>query len=134
YVERRAYPARMSPIPGIGHPNLTVGLIEGGINTNVVPDRCSIRLDRRMTPEEDPAAVEARLRTVIEGAVAGHAGVTVEVGRVLQASPLRRLDGAERLIDPIRHHARRLLGEEVPVEGVPLYTDARLYAEAGVPT
>src|SRR3546814_14860849 len=58
YVERRAYPARLSPIPGIGHPNLTVGLIEGGINTNVVPDRCSIRLDRRMTPEEDPAAVE----------------------------------------------------------------------------
>lgn len=134
YVERRAYPARLSAIPGIGHPNLTVGLIEGGINTNVVPDRCSIRLDRRMTPEEDPAAVEARLRTLIEGAVAGHAGVTVGIDRVLLASPLRRLDGAERLIDPVRHHARRLLGEAVPVEGVPLYTDARLYAEAGVPT
>ena len=26
-----------------------------------------------------------------------------------------------------------LLGEPVPVHGVPLYTDARLYAEAGVP-
>src|SRR3546814_20422002 len=81
YVERRAYPARLSPIPGIGHPNLTVGLIEGGINTNVVPDRCCIRLDRRLTPEEDPAAVEARLRTVIEGAVAGHAGLSVGIGR-----------------------------------------------------
>ncbi len=134
YVERRAYPERVSAIPGIGHPNLTVGLIEGGINTNVVPDRCSIRLDRRMTPEEDPAAVEARLRTIVEGAVAGHAGVTVDIQRILLASPLRRLDGAERLIDPVRHHARRLLSEEVPVEGVPLYTDARLYAEAGVPT
>jgi len=134
YVERRAYPERLSAIPGIGHPNLTVGLIEGGINTNVVPDRCRIRLDRRMTPEEDPAAVEARLRTLTEAAVAGHAGVTVEIGRVLLASPLRRLDGAEKLIDPVRHHARRLLGEAVPVEGVPLYTDARLYAEAGVPT
>src|SRR3546814_3532233 len=33
-----------------------------------------------------------------------------------------------------RRHARRLLGEDVPLEGVPLYTDARLYAEAGVPT
>lgn len=134
YVERRAYPERVSAIPGIGHPNLTVGLIDGGINTNVVPDRCTIRLDRRMTPEENPAAVESRLRTVIEGAVAGHAGVTVAIERVLLASPLRRLDGAERLIDPVRHHARRLLAEDVPVEGVPLYTDARLYAEAGVPT
>ncbi len=134
YVERRAYPSRVSAIPGIGHPNLTVGLIDGGINTNVVPDRCTIRLDRRMTPEEDPVAVEQRLRTVIEGAVAGRDGIAVEIRRVLLASPLRRLDGAERLIDPVRHHAGRLLGEDVPVEGVPLYTDARLYAEAGVPT
>ena len=134
YVERRGYPERVSAVPGIGHPNLTVGLIEGGINTNVVPDRCSIRLDRRMTPEEDPAAVEARLRAVIEAAVAGRAGIAVAVERILLAAPLRQLAGAERLIAPVRHHARRLLGEEVPEEGVPLYTDARLYAEAGVPT
>ncbi|MEQ8397457.1 M20/M25/M40 family metallo-hydrolase [Thalassobaculum sp.] len=134
YAERRDFPQRVSKIPGIGHPNLTVGLVNGGINTNVVPDRCTVRLDRRMTPEEDPAAVEAGLRAVIEAAVAGRAGINVEINRVLLASPLRRLDGAERLIDPVQHHARRLLGEEVPVEGVPLYTDARLYAEAGVPT
>ena len=41
---------------------LTVGLIEGGINTNVVPDRVTFRLDRRMIPEENPAEVEAELR------------------------------------------------------------------------
>jgi len=134
YIERRAYPSRISEIPGIGHPNLTVGLIEGGINTNVVPDRCTIRLDRRMTPEEDPVVVEQRLRTVIAAAVAGRDRVSVEARRVLLASPLRRLDGAERLIEPVRRHAGRLLGEDVPIEGVPLYTDARLYAEAGVPT
>lgn len=134
YAERRDFPQRVSKIPGIGHPNLTVGLINGGINTNVVPDRCTVRLDRRMTPEEDPAAVEAGLRAVIEAAVTGRAGISVKINRVLLASPLRCLDGAERLIDPVQHHARRLLGEEVPVEGVPLYTDARLYAEAGVPT
>ena len=71
---------------------------------------------------------------MIEGAVAGRPGISVGIDRVLLAAPLHRLDGAEKLIEPVRHHARRLLGEEVPVEGVPLYTDARLYAEAGVPT
>ena len=55
-------PARVSQHPGIGHPNLTVGLISGGINTNVVPDKVTIRLDRRIIPEEDPAQVEAHLR------------------------------------------------------------------------
>ena len=44
---------------GIGSPQLTVGLIKGGINTNVVPDRVTFRLDRRMVPEEIPEAVEA---------------------------------------------------------------------------
>ena len=45
----------VSAIAGIGSPQLTVGLIKGGINTNVVPDRVTFRLDRRMIPEERPA-------------------------------------------------------------------------------
>jgi acetylornithine deacetylase/succinyl-diaminopimelate desuccinylase-like protein len=99
YVERRSYPERVSAIPGIGHPNMTVGLIEGGINTNVVPDRCTIRLDRRMTPEEDPAAVEARLRTVIEGAVAGMTALSLDTPErlVLPAAAILAVVVAERI-------------------------------------
>ena len=48
----RRWPSGVSAIPGIGSPQLTVGLIKGGINTNVVPDRVTFRLDRRMIPEE----------------------------------------------------------------------------------
>src|SRR4029078_3579164 len=69
YEERQSYVGRVSKHPGIGHPNLTVGLISGGINTNVVPDKVTIRLDRRMIPEEDPAQVEAHLRLVIARSV-----------------------------------------------------------------
>jgi succinyl-diaminopimelate desuccinylase len=50
YAWRRGLAARVSAVPGIGSPQLTVGLIQGGINTNVVPDRISFRLDRRMIP------------------------------------------------------------------------------------
>ena len=38
---------------------MTVGLIAGGINTNVVPDKVTFRLDRRIIPEENPLEVEA---------------------------------------------------------------------------
>ncbi len=134
YAERSGFPDRMSKHPGIGHPNLTVGLISGGINTNVVPDKVTIRLDRRMIPEENPAEVEANLRALIAESVAGQPGIRVEIERPLLASPLRQLPGAERLIKPIRRYGREFLGEELKVEGVPLYTDARLYAEAGIPT
>jgi acetylornithine deacetylase/succinyl-diaminopimelate desuccinylase family protein len=134
YDERRGYPGRVSKYPGIGHPNLTVGLISGGINTNVVPDKVTIRLDRRMIPEEDPAEVEEHLRQVVKKAAEQTEGVRIEVTRILLASPLRQLSGAEVLIEPLRRYGKELLGEELKVEGVPLYTDARLYAEAGTPT
>ena len=76
YRERKEYAERISKHPGIGHPNLTVGLISGGINTNVVPDKVTIRLDRRITPEEDPAQVEAHLRLVIARSVRDFSGIS----------------------------------------------------------
>jgi metal-dependent amidase/aminoacylase/carboxypeptidase family protein len=60
YAEADGLEATKSSVPGIDSPTLIVGRIEGGINTNVVPDRVAFRLDRRMIPEERPADVEAR--------------------------------------------------------------------------
>ena len=68
YAWRTGLARQVSRVPGIGSPQLTVGLIRGGINTNVVPDRITFRLDRRMIPEENPDEVEAELRGLIEGA------------------------------------------------------------------
>ena len=65
YGWRGGLAARVSEVPGIGAPQMTIGLISGGINTNVVPDRVVFRLDRRIVPEENPADVEAELRAVI---------------------------------------------------------------------
>ncbi|TMH56288.1 MAG: M20/M25/M40 family metallo-hydrolase [Betaproteobacteria bacterium] len=40
----------------------------------------------------------------------------------------------EAVAAAIRKNARAVLGEEIPARGVPLYTDARHYGAAGVPT
>jgi acetylornithine deacetylase/succinyl-diaminopimelate desuccinylase-like protein len=133
YAFRRGLAGRISATPGIGHAQLTVGLIEGGINTNVVPDRIAFRLDRRMIPEEAPEAVEAELRALLEGAARAFPAVRLEVRRILLARPLVPLPGHERLVDALARHAGRILGEPVRAAGVPLYTDARHYAEAGIP-
>jgi acetylornithine deacetylase/succinyl-diaminopimelate desuccinylase-like protein len=133
YAEADALKAKKSGVRGIDHPTLIVGLMEGGINTNVVPDRLRLRLDRRMIPEENPAEVEARMRSLIERAVAGHDGIRVEIRRLLLANALKPLQGHEKLVGPIQKHARRVFGEDIPAIGVPLYADARLYGEHGVP-
>jgi acetylornithine deacetylase/succinyl-diaminopimelate desuccinylase-like protein len=133
YAERDRLGGEVSAVPGIGSKKLTIGLIEGGINTNVVPDKVTLRLDRRILPDEDAAAAEAGLRALIESAVVGMAGISVEVRRVLLAAPLTPLAGAEQLSALLCRHASAVFGEAVGAVGSPLYTDARHYAAAAVP-
>src|SRR5438046_5516104 len=133
YAEADALKATKSRVTGIDHPTMIVGLMHGGINTNVVPDRLTLKLDRRMTPEEDPATVEARIRALIAKAVERFDGIRVDIRRTLLAKALQPLPGHEKLLAAIQRHGKRVFGVDIPAVGVPLYSDARLYGEHGVP-
>ncbi|MCH7943036.1 MAG: M20/M25/M40 family metallo-hydrolase, partial [Proteobacteria bacterium] len=85
-------------------------------------------------PEEDAAAVEDRLREVIGRAAAGHAGISCAVRRIMLATPFLPVPGAEVLSDALLRNGAAVLGEPIAAHGVPLYTDARIYANAGIPT
>jgi len=122
-----------SAVPGITHPTLNVGHIEGGTNTNVVPGKVVFKLDRRMIPEEDPQQVEATLREVIRHAAEQCPGVKVDVDRLLLARALKPLAGNRPLVDALQRHGEAVFGEAIPTSGSPLYTDVRLYSEHGIP-
>ena len=134
YASREALKSRVSKTPGITHPTLNVGLIEGGINTNVVPDRVAFRIDRRIIPEESPAAAEAELRALIEVAAAKIPGITIEIRRIMLSLPLMKLPGAERLTQALQKRGKEFFGVDIAEHGVPLYTDARHYTAMGIPT
>ena len=128
-----------SQVEGITHPYLNVGLIQGGTNTNVVPGKVVIKLNRRMIPEEDPSQVEADLRKVIEQAAAsfkpprgGH-HIRVDIKRILLARAMVPLAGNRPLVQALQKHASEVFGEPIPAVGTPLYTDVRLYVERGIP-
>jgi acetylornithine deacetylase/succinyl-diaminopimelate desuccinylase family protein len=133
YASRQSLAKTRSRTPGITSPTLNVGLISGGINTNVVPDQVTFRLDRRIIPEESPAEVEAALRKLIDDSAKSFAGINVTVRQVLLATPLVPQPGSERIASAIQRHAQTILATDVPVTGVPLYTDARHYAARGIP-
>jgi acetylornithine deacetylase/succinyl-diaminopimelate desuccinylase-like protein len=133
YASRQSLTKTRSATPGISSPTLNVGLIHGGINTNVVPDQVTFRLDRRIIPEESAAEVEAGLRKLIEDSARSYAGIKVTVRQVLLAAPLVAQPGTERVASAIQRNAQAILNTEVPVTGVPLYTDARHYAAHGIP-
>jgi acetylornithine deacetylase/succinyl-diaminopimelate desuccinylase-like protein len=132
YALHTRYQAQTSSVPGISHPSLNVGRIEGGTHTNVVPGKVVFKLDRRMIPEEDPAQVEADIRRVINEA-SRLPGLQVDVRRLLLAHPLKPLPGTQVLVEALQRHAQAVLGEPVPAIGTPLYTDARLYSAQGIP-
>jgi acetylornithine deacetylase/succinyl-diaminopimelate desuccinylase family protein len=122
-----------SGVPGIDSPTMLVGRIDGGTNTNVVPGKVVMKMDRRMIPEEDPVAVEAQVRNLIEEAVRGEPGIRVEIRRLLLSHALRPLPAGAQLVASLQKNAKAVLGEDIPAVGTPLYADARLYGEHGIP-
>ena len=134
YALRKEFATRRSKTPGIDAPTLVIGLVSGGINTNVVPDSVKFRLDRRVIPEEDPQQAEAELRLALQASAAKWSGISCRATRILLARPLAPVPGQEKLVAAIQRHARDVLGEDIQPGGTPIYTDARHYSTAGIPT
>ena len=133
YAHNDVLKMRRSEVAGITHPYLNVGRIEGGSNTNVVPGKVVLKLDRRMIPEEDPVAVEAEVRALIETTVAQSAGIKLDIKRLLLANSMKPLPGAAPLVAALQKHGEAVFGEPIPTSGTPLYTDVRLYTAHGIP-
>ena len=139
FAQNALYQNITSKVEGITHPYLNVGFISGGTNTNVVPGKVVIKLDRRMIPEEDPVAVEASIRAVIDAAVADFNegrtddGIHVDVRRMLLSKALKPLPGHKPLAEALQRNASTIFNEAIPACGTPLYTDVRIFGEAGIP-
>ncbi len=139
YALNSDYKKVTSNVAGITHPYLNVGLIAGGTNTNVIPGKVVLKLDRRMIPEEDPAQVESSIRATIEAAAKsfnpprGGKAVRVDIKRMLLARAMAPLAGNQPLVAALQQHGQAVFGEPIPAVGTPLYTDVRLYVEQGIP-
>ena len=94
-----------------------------------LPEQKQDAKHRRHAPPE----VELASVAPFERAAGEVPGIGVDIRRLLLARALVPRPGHERLVELIREHAQRVIGEPVPATTTPLYTDARLYGEAGVP-
>ncbi len=62
-VEKRESEIPVAPETGLKRmqARLNINKIEGGLKSNIVPDSCIITIDRRLIPEESPAAAEQEI-------------------------------------------------------------------------
>lgn len=133
YAYRDGLAKIVCSVPGIESPTLVIGTIEGGVAANVVPEQAGFRLERRILPDENAAEVEAGLREIILSA-ADVPGVECVVTQHLLALPLVPGEGQAPLVQALQDAAEAVFGERIAVKGMPLFTDARIYSNAGYPT
>ncbi|MFO0851974.1 MAG: M20 family metallopeptidase [Gemmataceae bacterium] len=119
---------RSTADPLLGPPTVSVGVVQGGVSPNTVPDRCRIEVDRRLLPGESAAAALADF----EAAVRAGPGVDFPVKSTLTFACPPLAPTAHPLLARLGAAVDAVVGSH-RVEAVPYGTDASTIAEAGVP-
>jgi succinyl-diaminopimelate desuccinylase len=115
------------------HSSASVNLMEGGVKGNVVPDRATFFIDRRIVPGEDPEDCRAEIERIAQAAVADLPGIRVEVRSGFFGSRANAVPVEDPLVQAmIGANAR--LGLSTEPTGFSMATDGRFFADAGFPT
>ncbi|MGE5268278.1 MAG: acetylornithine deacetylase [Thiohalocapsa sp.] len=114
------------------HTTLSVGTIAGGTAVNIIARECGFEWDLRTLPDDDAAALKARIDAFISGDLlprmrAVHAQAAVETETVVAVPPLMPAPGS-----PAEALARRLIGANTTTT-VSFASEAGLYQQAGIP-
>jgi len=111
--------------PLLGCPTISVGAICGGSQANIVPDRCTILLDRRTLPGESEAAVRREILDMLRRRNLTAAFVNDKL------PPCRPLETDPR--HPLVARFLRSVGQRQPA-GVRYFSDASVLAHGGTPS
>jgi acetylornithine deacetylase/succinyl-diaminopimelate desuccinylase-like protein len=122
---------RLGEHPLCGRPTLSVGMVQGGLSVNTVPDRATIEIDRRLLPAEDSQAAYQHVVDYLARSLD-------QPERVRHDRPFMQTTGladqdngplADRLLATTRPVAGR--GEKI---GVAYGTNAAVTSAAGIPS
>lgn len=118
--------------PLLGPATGSVGLIRGGVQVNIVPESCSLAVDRRLLPGEELEAVQADYRRLVEATLASRKA-TAAIETLLVDDALETAADAD-VVTTAASVCRGLGLPQAPI-GVPYGSDAsKLSRRAGVPS
>jgi acetylornithine deacetylase len=122
---------RRTQHPVLGSPTVSVGVICGGRQVNIVPDRCEIEVDRRTLPGETADGVERQFRDHLDVLRAADPALEYDLEALewlpaFEESPdgplARRVGGA----------CEKVLGR-AEFKGVPWTANVGIFRQAGIP-
>ena len=116
----------------MGSPTLTVGLIQGGSQVNIVPERCWIEVDRRLIPGEDPQDVLNSYRALLGELSATDPDFSAAMEPPTVQEPPCEIPVESTLVRTAVQVLKELGMDEEP-DGVPFGSDANRLSEAQIP-
>ncbi len=111
--------------PLLGHGTVNVGAIRGGVQANIVPDRCEISIDRRTLPGE----TEAGIRREIQALLRKHKLAATIANTKSGSCPALETDPRQPLVREFLDAA----GQSRPL-GVDFFCDAAILARGDIPS
>jgi Acetylornithine deacetylase/Succinyl-diaminopimelate desuccinylase and related deacylases len=119
-----------NPDPVSGPAYLTPTMIEGGIAPNVVPDRCEIWYDRRLSPDETADDALADIETVLQE-LRDVDGLQIHLDQPIVALHGFNASPESPLVVSAERAVKTVLGQDVEAGGVTYSTDACYLAGLG---
>lgn len=121
----RALLAKRPKHPLLGAPTSSLGSICGGSQPNIVPDTCSVEIDRRTLPGETDASVAREITDLLK------AKKLKAEFNLLKCAPCLPLETDAKL--PLVQQFMRSAGQTKPL-GVHYFCDAAVLSAGGIPS
>ena len=118
--------------PLLGSPSLHASLIAGGQELSSYPERCTLRMERRTLPGEEPRVALHEVEQILEDFRKRDADFRAAAQWLFGRQPYE-IEGGNPLLDVLEAMLMRLGRQAVRV-GLTFWTDAAILGEAGIPT
>lgn len=117
----------------LGSPSLSVGRITGGQSVNIVPDECSIEIDRRLIPGESVEGAIDQVRDFLNLRLAPGDIDKIRFGEPWVRMPALQSKISRSFWGKLQQGLAGSDGQVPEIGGVPYGTDAGPLAQAGLP-
>ena len=114
-------------------PTFSVGCINGGIAANIIPDKCSIEVDRRILPGETWDSVKNEILELLNRLKNINKYLNVCISEPYTVSTAMDTDINEKIVKTSMESCNKIIGKS-KIKGVSFSCDASSFTRAGIPS
>ncbi|MEM0054281.1 MAG: M20 family metallopeptidase [Nitrososphaeria archaeon] len=113
--------------PYLSQPTINIATINGGVKTNVVPDKCTATIDLRFLPSQNRQVIIEKMYETIEKLKKEITNFKAEMRIINERQPVITSEN-EEIVKITKELGPLIVGRELGIYGVSFYTDAAIFA------